>query len=235
MGLQNMAAHIAMEAAANSMGGPFPTPIPARRACPTHCPYSFTPYSLPPSVRSLSIAGLCCVPLHPTEKSSAWWLPLASSGLMHGNIIQFPSALLCGFLFGYVTLEYSCCLHAHSCPQQFGSRSDKLAAIYGRGHRRCCQSGCFFLWSCCTSALCHQVLALCALLPRKPHRKRDTVALCHNASDSAAPHLSGSADRIEHHTNLKSLLFLTIPQNHTSMCGFGYLSFLALAHCAQTE
>lgn len=28
-------------------------------------------------------------------------------GLMHGNIIQLPSALLCGILFGYVALEYS--------------------------------------------------------------------------------------------------------------------------------
>lgn len=109
MGLQNMASLLTlpMEAAANSMGWSFLDAYTSAASMSDTLSLFLYTVLVAPFCEELIYRGFVLRALAPYGKIFGMVVAALLFGLMHGNIIQFPSALLCGFLFGYVTLEYS--------------------------------------------------------------------------------------------------------------------------------
>ena len=108
MGLQNMASLLTlpMEAAANSMGWSFLDAYTSAASMSDTLSLFLYTVLVAPFCEELIYRGFVLRALAPYGKIFGMVVAALLFGLMHGNIIQFPSALLCGFLFGYVTLEY---------------------------------------------------------------------------------------------------------------------------------
>lgn len=109
MGLQMTASVITVpfELFANAMGGSFfeaAESASAASVTPSMLFYSvlFAPFS-----EELIYRGFVMQYLRPKGKSFAIVFAAILFGLMHGNVIQLPMAILCGCLLGYVAMEYS--------------------------------------------------------------------------------------------------------------------------------
>ena len=109
MGLQNIASLLTlpMEAAANSMGWSFMDAYTSVASMSDTVSLFLYTVLIAPLCEELVYRGFVLRALAPYGKIFGMVVAALLFGLMHGNIIQLPSALLCGFLFGYVTLEYS--------------------------------------------------------------------------------------------------------------------------------
>ncbi len=109
MGLQNLATLITlpMEAIANLWGWSF---VDAYASLVGHAgTTSMAIYTvlIAPICEELVYRGFVMRYLERYGRVFAMVVASLLFGLMHGNIIQLPSALLCGILFGYVAMEYS--------------------------------------------------------------------------------------------------------------------------------
>lgn len=109
MGLQNIATLLTLplEAAANAWGWSF---VDAYASVVSNAgTMSMVVYTVlvAPICEELVYRGFVMRYLEQYGKMFAMIVASLLFGLMHGNIIQLPSALLCGILFGYVALEYS--------------------------------------------------------------------------------------------------------------------------------
>lgn len=109
MGLQNIASLLTlpMETIANHWGWSFMNAYAS--AVGTSDTVSMLLYTvlIAPFCEELVYRGFVLRCLAPYGKIFGMVVASLLFGLMHGNIIQLPTALLCGFLFGYVALEYS--------------------------------------------------------------------------------------------------------------------------------
>nr|WP_297280019.1 CPBP family intramembrane glutamic endopeptidase [uncultured Butyricicoccus sp.] len=109
LGLQNIASlfTIPMELIANQLNASFYSAYESATAVsvtPTMLAYSVL---IAPFCEELLYRGFVLQYLKPYGKTFAIVFAAVLFGLMHGNIIQLPMALLCGMLFGYIALEYS--------------------------------------------------------------------------------------------------------------------------------
>lgn len=109
MGLQLTASILTVpfEWLANQMGGSFleaGTVASAASVTPSMLLYTvlFAPLS-----EELIYRGFVLHHLRPQGTAFAIVVSAVLFGLMHGNVIQLPMAILCGSLFGYVACEYS--------------------------------------------------------------------------------------------------------------------------------
>lgn len=109
MGLQNIASLLTlpMEAAANNLGWSFMDAYASAAGMSNTVSLLIYTVLIAPFCEELIYRGFVLRCLAPYGKIFGMVVASLLFGLMHGNIIQLPSALLCGFLFGYVALEYS--------------------------------------------------------------------------------------------------------------------------------
>lgn len=109
MGLQNIASLLTlpMEAAANNWGWSFMDAYTSAAGMSDTVSLFLYTVLIAPFCEELVYRGFVLRALAPYGKIFGMVVASLLFGLMHGNIIQLPSALLCGFLFGYVALEYS--------------------------------------------------------------------------------------------------------------------------------
>lgn len=109
IGLQNIASllTIPMEAIANQWGWSFMDAYASVSGMSgTHSLVLYT-ILIAPFCEELVYRGFVLRCLAPYGNIFGMVVASLLFGLMHGNIIQLPSALFCGFLFGYIALEYS--------------------------------------------------------------------------------------------------------------------------------
>lgn len=109
MGLQNIASLLTlpMEAMANNWGWSFMDAYASTAGMSATVSMVIYTVLIAPFCEELVYRGFVLRCLAPYGKIFGVVIASLLFGLMHGNIIQLPSALLCGFLFGYVALEYS--------------------------------------------------------------------------------------------------------------------------------
>lgn len=109
LGLQNIASilTIPFESLANWFGGSFFYAYESAMAVTTT--HSMLLYSvlIAPFCEELLYRGFVLQYLRSYGKTFAIVFAAMLFGLMHGNVIQLPKAILCGILFGYLAAEYS--------------------------------------------------------------------------------------------------------------------------------
>ena len=109
LGLQNIASLLTIpaELAANLSGGSFYSAHESATAASQTPSMLFYSVLFAPFCEELMYRGFVLQYLRPYGKTFAILFASVIFGLMHGNIIQLPMALLCGILFGYIALTYS--------------------------------------------------------------------------------------------------------------------------------
>lgn len=109
MGLQNIAALITLplEAAANLWGWSFVDAYTSLVSNADTTSMLIYTVLIAPICEELVYRGFVMRYLEGYGRAFSMVVASLLFGLMHGNIIQLPSALLCGILFGYVAMEYS--------------------------------------------------------------------------------------------------------------------------------
>lgn len=109
LGLQNIASlfTIPMEFIANLMNTSFYNAYESATAVAVTPSMLIYSVFIAPFCEELLYRGFVLQYLKPYGKTFAIVFAAVLFGLMHGNIIQLPMALLCGMLFGYIALEYS--------------------------------------------------------------------------------------------------------------------------------
>lgn len=109
LGLQNIASLLTIpaEMAANLLGGSFYSAHESATAASQTPSMLFYSVLFAPFCEELMYRGFVLQYLRPYGKTFAILFSSVIFGLMHGNIIQLPMALLCGILFGYIALTYS--------------------------------------------------------------------------------------------------------------------------------
>lgn len=109
VGLQNIASllTIPIEAIANQWGWSFTDAYASVSGMSSTLSLALYTVLVAPFCEELIYRGFVLRCLAPYGKIFGMVIASLLFGLMHGNIIQLPSALLCGVLFGYVALEYS--------------------------------------------------------------------------------------------------------------------------------
>ena len=109
LGLQNIASilTIPFESLANLLGGSFYEAYVSAAAVSQTPSMLFYSVLFAPFCEELLYRGFVLRYLQPYGNTFAILFAAILFGLMHGNIAQFPMALLCGALFGYLALAYS--------------------------------------------------------------------------------------------------------------------------------
>lgn len=109
MGLQNIASllTIPVEVTANLLGGSFYSAHASATAASQTASMLLYSVLIAPFCEELMYRGFVLEYLKPYGNTFAILFAAVIFGLMHGNIIQLPMALLCGVLFGYIAVEYS--------------------------------------------------------------------------------------------------------------------------------
>lgn len=109
LGLQNIASMliIPLELTANLLGGSFYSAHASATAASQTVSMLMYSVLIAPFCEELMYRGFVLEYLKPCGNTFAILFAAVIFGLMHGNIIQLPIALLCGVLFGYIAVEYS--------------------------------------------------------------------------------------------------------------------------------
>lgn len=109
LGLQNIASllTVPLEWVANQLGGSFFYAYESATALSSTPSMLFYTVLFAPFCEELLYRGFVLQYLKPYGKTFAIVFASVLFGLMHGNIIQMPMAMLCGILFGYLAMEYA--------------------------------------------------------------------------------------------------------------------------------